>query len=213
MRPRNRGAIIQVGSALAYRSIPLQAAYCGAKHAIRGFTDSLRSELLHDKIDIDVSMVQLPAVNTPQFGWCVNKMAKSLEPVPPMFQPEIIADSIYFVSRHPRREVFIGWPTIKAVIGNKLVPGFADHYLASHGWEGQLTDRPNTNPPANLFEPVPGDQAAHGIFDAKSRSHDVFATVGTVLGAGGVQAVIAAGAVALAALVGLGALGLARRRS
>jgi NAD(P)-dependent dehydrogenase (short-subunit alcohol dehydrogenase family) len=213
MRPRNRGAIIQVGSALAYRSIPLQAAYCGAKHAIRGFTDSLRSELIHDKIDIDVSMVQLPAVNTPQFGWCVNKMDRALEPVPPMFQPELIADSIHFVSRHPRREVFLGWPSIKAIVGTKLVPGYGDHYVASHGWDGQLTERPNTHPPANLFEPVPGTQEAHGTFDDMSRRHDPIASAATWLGAAGVQAVIAAGTAAIATALVLGAAQLLRRSS
>lgn len=203
MRPRRRGTIIQVGSALAYRSIPLQSAYCGAKHAIHGFTDSLRSELLHDKIPIDVCMIQLPAVNTPQFGWCVNKMDKALGPVPPIFQPEIIADAIHRLSRSPRREVFLGWPSIKAIIGNKIVPGYADHYLASHGYDGQLTDAPNMHPPANLFEPVPGDHGAHGVFDDRSRAHDVIARAATVLGAAGVQAVFAAavGAVAVGSVM------------
>jgi hypothetical protein len=201
MRPRNRGMIIQVGSALAYRSIPLQAAYCGAKHAIHGFTDSLRSELLHDRVAIDLCMIQLPAVNTPQFDWCVNRMDRALEPVPPIFQPEIIADAIHRVSRHPRREVFLGWPAIKAIVGNKLVPGIADHYLASRGYTGQLTDAPNPHPPANLFAPVPGDHGAHGRFDAAARSSDPIARLATVLGAAGVQAVIAAGVAAIGAAV------------
>lgn len=199
MRPRNRGMIIQVGSALAYRSIPLQAAYCAAKHAIRGFTDSLRSELLHDGVDIDVCMVQLPAVNTPQFGWCVNRMDAALQPVPPIFQPEIIAEAIHAVSRHPRREVFLGWPSIKAIIGNKLVPGIADRYLATRGYEGQLTDAPNTHPPANLYSPVPGDHGAHGRFDARARAHDPVARIATILGAAGVQAAIAVAATVIAA--------------
>ena len=194
MRPRNRGLIIQVGSALAYRSIPLQAAYCGAKHAIRGFTDSLRSELLHDGAAIDLCMVQLPAVNTPQFDWCVNRMDRALQPVPPIFQPEIIAEAIYRVSHHPRREVYLGWPSIKAIVGQKLTPGVADRYLASRGYDGQLTDAPNTNPPANLYAPVPGDHGAHGRFDARARSGDVIARIATVLGAAGVQAALAAAA-------------------
>src|SRR5882757_5188801 len=119
MRPRNQGVIIQVGSALAYRSIPHQTAYCGAKHAIHGFTDALRSELRHDGIAIELCMVQLPAVNTPQFDWCVNRTEHALEPVPPIFQPEIAADAIYHASRHPKREIFLGWPSIKAIVGNK----------------------------------------------------------------------------------------------
>jgi hypothetical protein len=197
MRPRNRGAIIQVGSALAYRSIPLQAAYCGAKHAIAGFTDSLRSELLHDGVDIHLSMVQLPAVNTPQFDWCLNRTDHALEPVPPIFQPEIIADAIHHVSLHPRREVFLGWPAIKAIVGNKLLPGVADRYLASRGYTGQLTSGPNTNPAANLFAPVAGDHGARGRFDAQARSDDLVARASTVLGGAGVQAVLAAGAAVL----------------
>ena len=198
MRPRNRGTIIQVGSALAYRSIPLQAAYCGAKHAVRGFTDSLRSELLHDKVKIDVCMVQLPAVNTPHFGWCVNKMPRSVEPVPPICQPELVAEAIYHVSHHPRREVFLGWPSSKAIVGDKLAPGFADRFLATHGYEGQLTGAPDTNPPANLYAPVPGDHGAHGRFDTTARSRDPVARIATVLGAAGVQAVIAAAATVIA---------------
>ena len=190
--------IIQVGSALAYRSIPLQAAYCGAKHAICGFTDALRSELLHDGVAIEVCMVQLPAVNTPQFDWCVNRMDKALQPVPPIFQPEIIAEAIYDVSHHPRREVFLGWPSIKAIVGQKLMPGLVDRYLASRGYDGQLTDAPNTDPPANLYAPVAGDHGAHGRFDAQAREHDPVARIATRLGSAGVQAVIAATAAMIA---------------
>jgi NAD(P)-dependent dehydrogenase (short-subunit alcohol dehydrogenase family) len=209
MRPRNRGTIIQVGSALAYRAIPLQAAYCAAKHAIRGFTDALRSELLHDRVNIDVCMVQLPAVNTPQFDWCVNKMPHAVEPVPPIFQPEVIADAIHRVSRHPRREVFLGWPVIKAIVGNKLVPGIADHYLASRGYTGQLTTAPNPHAPANLFAPVPGDHGARGRFDAQARSRDRLAQIATVLGGAGVQAVLVAGV----ALVGMALFAALRARA
>ena len=211
MRPRNRGTIIQVGSALAYRSIPLQAAYCGAKHAIRGFTDSLRSELLHDGVDIHLCMVQLPAVNTPQFDWCVNRTNHALQPVPPIFQPEIIADAIYQLSRHPRREVFLGWPAIEAIVGNKLVPGIADRYLASAGYTGQLTDEPNAHSPANLFAPVAGDHGARGRFDRTARSHDAIARAATVVGAAGVQAIIAAGIAVLGALVIAGGARLTAR--
>jgi NADP-dependent 3-hydroxy acid dehydrogenase YdfG len=193
MRPRNRGTIIQVGSALAYRSIPLQAAYCGAKHAIRGFTDSVRSELLHDRVNIDLCMVQLPAVNTPQFDWCLNRTDRAVEPVPPIFEPEIVADAIYRVSRHPRREVLLGWPTIKAAIASDMMPGVADRYLASRGYSEQLTAEPNTNPPSNLFAPVAGDHGARGRFVLQSRSNDPIAAIATVLGAAGVRGVFAAG--------------------
>lgn len=208
MRPRNRGLIIQVGSALAHRAIPLQAAYCAAKHAIRGFTDALRSELLHDGVAIELCMVQLPAVNTPQFGWCLNRMPRAAQPVPPIFQPELIADALYRASRHPRREILLGWPTIQAVIGNKLAPGIADRYLASRGYDGQLTDRPNTHPPANLFAPVPGDPGARGAFDDRARSSDAIARAATVLGAAGTQAILAAaGALVVSAIIaGLAAM-------
>jgi NAD(P)-dependent dehydrogenase (short-subunit alcohol dehydrogenase family) len=203
MRPRKRGTIIQVGSALAYRSIPLQAAYCGAKHAIHGFTDSIRSELLHDQIPIALCMVQLPAVNTPQFGWCVNKTSQMPQPVPPIFQPEIIADAIHRVSLHPRREVFLGWPAIQAILGNELAPGYADRLLAHRGYDGQLTDEPNRHLPTNLFSPVPGDHGAHGTFDRRARSHDLIARMSTVLGAAGVRSVFAAAVLLVgAALVG-----------
>ncbi len=210
MRPRNRGTIIQVGSALAYRSIPLQSAYCGAKHAIHGFTDSIRSELLHDKVAIEICMVQLPAVNTPQFGWCVNKMAKTPQPVPPIFQPEIIAEALHHVSLHPRREIYLGWPAIKAIIGNELAPGYADHYLAHRGYDGQLTDQPNRHPPANLFAPVPGDHGAHGQFGKRARSHDAVARIATTLGGVGVRGSVAAAFAIAGAAVAFGAVELAR---
>ncbi|HEX2687665.1 MAG TPA: SDR family oxidoreductase [Kofleriaceae bacterium] len=214
MRPRNRGTILQVGSALAYRSIPLQAAYCGAKHAIRGFTDSLRSELLHERVNIALCMVQLPAINTPQFDWCVNKMDHALGPVPPIFQPEIVADAIHRLSRYPRREVLLGGSAIKAILGNKLVPGLADRYLASRGYTGQLRDAPNLHGPANLFAPVPGDHGAHGRFDHQARSRDVVARIATVLGGAGVQAVVAAAvATAGAALVAATSAWWTARRS
>ncbi|CAN5812704.1 SDR family oxidoreductase [soil metagenome] len=211
MKPRNRGTIIQVGSALAVRSIPLQSAYCGAKHAIHGFTDSLRSELLHDKVAIELCMVQLPAVNTPQFDWCVNKMPHALGPVPPIFQPEIIARALHAVSLRPRREVYLGWPSIKAILGDKIAPGVADRYLATHGYSGQMTDEPNSHAPANLFSPVPGDPGAHGRFDATSRASDPIARAATVLGAAGVHAVIGLVSAAAIASVALGLRWLVRR--
>ena len=174
MVPRNRGTIVQVGSALAYRGIPLQSPYCGAKHAIQGFTESVRTELMHDKVDVQLTMVQLPAHNTPQFSWGRSRMPRKPQPVPPIFQPEVAADAVYFAAHHRRRQYLVGWPTVKAVIGNKIAPGFADRYLARHGIEDQQTDQPETpDRPDNLFEPVPGDGfAAHGRFDgeAKDRS-------------------------------------------
>jgi len=168
MRPRNRGVIIHVGSALAYRGIPLQSAYCAAKHAIQGFTDSLRCELIHDKKDIHVCIVEMPAVNTPQFGWVKNKMPNKAQPVPPIFQPEVAADAIIFAATHKRREIYVGFPTVEAIIGNKIAPGILDHYLASY--KTQQTDEPrNPNQPDNLFSPVEHDFGAHGTFDNLAR--------------------------------------------
>lgn len=171
MVPRNRGTIMQVGSALAYRGIPLQAPYCGAKHAIKGFTESVRSELLHYEHQIHLGMVQLPAVNTPQFSHCRSKFDRHPQPVPPIYQPEVAADAIYMAIREKRREVYVAFPTVKTIVGNKLGSGIIDHYLAANGVKGQLTDRPPSpaNAKGNLFEPVPGDPGAHGSFDARSR--------------------------------------------
>ena len=177
MTPRNRGSIVNVGSALAYRSVPLQSIYCGAKFAIRGFTDALRSEILHDKLDIAISMVDLPAVNTPQFSWALNKMGKKAQPVPPIFQPEVPARAIYFAAFHPRRQTWIGFPTVKAILANRVAPGLIDRYLAKAGYSGQLTNEPvPADAPNNLFHPVPGPYAAHGRFDqrARDRSWEVF---------------------------------------
>lgn len=177
MRTRGRGSIVNVGSALAYRSVPLQSIYCGAKFAIRGFTDSLRSEIIHDKLDITVSMVDLPAVNTPQFSWALNKMGKKAQPVPPIFQPEVPARAIYFAAFHPRRQTWIGFPTVKAILANRIAPGLIDRYLATAGYTGQLTDETEpADAPSNLFQPVPGDYGAHGRFDAQARdrSWEVF---------------------------------------
>ena len=142
MLPRNAGRIIQVGSALAYRSIPLQAAYCGAKHAIAGFTDSLRSELVHDNRKIHLTMVQLPAMNTPQFTWCRSKMPRRPQPVPPIFQPEVAAERIVWASHHQRREVFVGGSTVLAIEANKIAPALADYYLGRTGFDSQQTQEP-----------------------------------------------------------------------
>lgn len=170
MRRRDRGTIVNVGSALAYRAIPLQSVYCGAKFAVRGFTDALRSELIHDRSKVKLTMVHLPAVNTPQFDWALNKTGRQTQPVPPIFQPEVPARAIYHVARHPfRRERWVGLSTIKAVLGNKVAPGLLDRYLAKAGYEGQLTNEPRpADAPANLFTPVAGEQAAHGRFDASA---------------------------------------------
>ena len=130
MRARNRGSIVNVGSALAYRSVPLQSVYCGAKFAIRGFTNSLRSELYHDRIDVQLSMVDLPAINTPQFDWALNKMGFRAQPVPPIFEPEVAARAIYFGAFNPRRQIWVGLPTVKAILANRIAPGLIDRYLA-----------------------------------------------------------------------------------
>ena len=170
MLPRDRGVIIQVGSALAYRGIPLQAAYCASKHAVQGFVDSLRSELIHDKSQVRVTMIQMPAMNTPQFDWVKSHLRRKAQPVPPIYQPEVGAEAVVYASHHPRREIFVGMPTIKAIIGNRLFPGLLDWYLAGTGFKGQQTDeRENPNRPFNLYEPVPGDHGAHGRFDKRAR--------------------------------------------
>ena len=171
MTPRNRGTIVNVGSALGYRSVPLQSVYCGAKFAIRGFTDALRSEIIHDKLDIHLTMVDLPAVNTPQFNWALNKMGKRAKPVAPIYQPEVPARAIFFAATHKRRQVWVGYPTVQAILANRIAPGLIDRYLAKAGYRGQLTDTLlGPDAPANLFEPVPGAYGAHGRFDAKAKS-------------------------------------------
>jgi hypothetical protein len=170
MRPRDRGVIVQVGSALAYRAIPLQAPYCGAKHAMRGFTDSVRTELLHEGSRIHITMVQLPALNTPQFEWGRSRMPRRPQPVPPIFQPEVAAKAIVWAAEHRRREIYVGWPSVKAIVGNKLAPGYADRVVAVKGFDGQQTDEPDSGPrPDNLFAPVPGPFSAHGRFDTRSK--------------------------------------------
>lgn len=172
MRPRNRGTIVQVGSALAYRAIPLQSAYCGAKFAVRGFTDSLRSELLHDRSRIRLTMVQLSAFNTPQFDWARSHMPRRAQPVPPIFQPEVAAAAIVRAARHPRREIWVGLPAVKTILAQKFAPGLLDRLLARMGYEGQIADEPEpAGRPDNLYAPVAGDHGAHGRFDRQARGH------------------------------------------
>lgn len=168
MRDRNRGSIVQVGSALSYRSIPLQAAYCGAKFAMRGFTDSVRVELMHEKSKVEITMVQLPACNTPQFEWARHRLRFRPQPVPPIYQPEVAAEAVYWAAHHHRRELWVGFSSVKAIVGTLLMPSFTDWLMARKAAEGQL-DRnappPEQNRADNLFTPVSGLHATHGRFD------------------------------------------------
>lgn len=171
VNPNGRGCIVQVGSALCYRAIPLQSAYCAAKHAIIGFTDALRCELLAEGSDIHLTVVHLPAVNTPQFEWVKSRLPHRAQPVPPIFQPEVAADAIVYASQHRRREVYVGLPTLLARWGQSLVPGFVDRYLARTAIDGQQTDElEDPQRPHNLYHPVPGNYGAHGSFDSRARS-------------------------------------------
>ena len=170
MVPRDRGAIVQVSSALAYRSIPLQSAYCGAKHALVGFIDALRSELIHDGSHVHVTAVEMPALNTPQFSWARNKMPNRPQPVPPIFQPEVAAQAILFAARHRRRNIPVGGPTYLAEWGQKFVPGLLDRYLGRTGYQAQQTNEPDSPDRAdNLFEPVASDLGAHGRFTERAK--------------------------------------------
>ena len=174
MRPRNRGLILQVGSALAYRAIPAQAAYCAAKHAIRGFVDSLRTELMEEGSDVHVVSVHLPALNTPQFDWTRLKFDRRPQPVPPIYQPEVAARSIVAAADHPGREVWVGGPTVATIVANRLAPGLIDRYLARNGVKSQLTDEPaDADRPGNLFLTVEGDFAAHGRFDDRAKPRSI----------------------------------------
>ncbi|HEY4015819.1 MAG TPA: SDR family oxidoreductase [Polyangiaceae bacterium] len=176
MLPRDRGHIVQVGSALAYRSIPLQSAYCGAKAGIRGFTDSVRCELLHDKSRVRITMVQMPALDTPQFGWSRSRMPRKAQPVPPIFEPDVAARAIVWAAEHDRREMWVGWPTVKAILfGAKLAPAIADRYLAHYGYEAQQTSEPrDPRRSDDLWKPVDEaegtDRGARGTFGARSSS-------------------------------------------
>ena len=200
MRPRNRGSIVCVGSALAYRPVPLQSVYCGAKFAIRGFLGSLRSELLHDGIEVSVTEVDLPAINTPQFDWARNKTGRKAKPVAPIYQPEVAARAIYSGAFHPRRQIWLGLPTAKAIVANQFAPGLLDRYLAKAGHKGQLSDETSDpTAPGNLFEPVAGAFGAHGRFDATARGRSwlVFNSRQRAVAWGGATVAIAVGAVAL----------------
>jgi NAD(P)-dependent dehydrogenase (short-subunit alcohol dehydrogenase family) len=201
MRARDRGAIVQVGSALAYRGIPLQSAYCGAKHAVQGFHESLRCELLHDKSGVHVTMVQLPAVNTPQFSWVRSKLPHRPQPVPPIYQPEVAARAIVYASEHPqRREYWVGSTTAATLLANAVAPGLLDRYLARTGFKSQQTDQPPAQSPegGNLREALDDadgvDYTAHGEFDDQAHSRDPQTWASQHHGA------VAAGAVAGAAL-------------
>jgi NAD(P)-dependent dehydrogenase (short-subunit alcohol dehydrogenase family) len=171
MMPRDRGVIVQIGSALAYRAIPLQSAYCAAKHAVHGFTESLRSELIHDGSHVHLTAVQLPAVNTPQFCWIKTRMPRHPQPIPPIYQPEVIARAVYWTAHHRRREFAVGYPTVQAIVGDKFIPGLLDHYLARVAYDGQQTGEPvKPDRLNNLYEPLPGDYGARGRFS--DRAHD-----------------------------------------
>lgn len=173
MRPRGRGTVVQVGSSLAYRGIPLQSAYCGAKHAIQGFTESVRCELLHDGSKVHLTMVQLPALNTPQFGMVRNAMPKRPMPVAPIYEPEVAAEGIVWASRHRRREVWVGASTPPVIIGNALAPTAADHFLATTGYDGQQADLPPETGPDYLWEPQPGDHGTRGVYSDMAKDGSV----------------------------------------
>jgi NAD(P)-dependent dehydrogenase (short-subunit alcohol dehydrogenase family) len=204
MLSRDHGTVVQVGSALAYRGIPLQSAYCGAKHAIQGFHDSLRCELLHDKSNVHVTMVQMPAVNTPQFSWVLSRLPNHAQPVPPIYQPEVAAKAVVYAADHPRRrEYWVGGSTVGTLIANKFAPGILDRYLARTGYQSQQTDQPHDpDQPVNLWEPADGprgrDFDTHGIFDARStsRSYQLWASQHH-----GLLGAVGAGAVALFGLL------------
>lgn len=197
MRPRDRGSIVQVGSALAYQSIPLQSAYCAAKFAIRGFTDSLRIELRHEGSRIRLVMVQLPAHNTPQFRWVRSRMPRRPQPVPPIFQPEVAADAIVWASQHSSREMYVGGPSIRAILAARLAPRIADMFLARNGFDAQQTGDRYVPRKDNLWHPVDGMHDAHGVFDDRATEHSVMADLAmkrrTLAVAGGA---LAAGVVA-----------------
>jgi NAD(P)-dependent dehydrogenase (short-subunit alcohol dehydrogenase family) len=199
MVPRDSGSIVYVGSALGYRGIPLQSAYCGSKHAIKGFFESVRSELLHDQSKVKLSIVELPALNTPQFDHCRTRMPKQPQPVPPIYQPEVAADGIAWAARTGERELYVGAPTWKTILGERVAAGFADRYLAKNGYSGQMADQPvNGDRPDNLFAPVEGDRGAHGRFEEGSRRRSPLLWLGKHRRALGAAALAGAGAVAAA---------------
>jgi short-subunit dehydrogenase len=171
MQPRDKGKIIFIGSTVAYRGIPLQSAYCGAKHAILGFYDSLRTELIHDKSKVKISLIELPSLNTSKFNWIKSRLPYKHKPLGTVFEPEVAARSIVFAAKNNRREMFVGFPTVRTIIGNRLAPGIADNILAKKGYEGQQTNEPeDPNRMDNLWEPVPGPHSAYGPFHDKAYS-------------------------------------------
>jgi NAD(P)-dependent dehydrogenase (short-subunit alcohol dehydrogenase family) len=178
MKERRRGTIVQVGSALAYRGIPLQTAYCGAKHAIQGFHEALRCELLHEKSDVHVTMVQMPAVNTPQFSWVLSRLPRHAQPVAPIYEPELVARSVMYAADHPqRREYWVGTSTMLTLAANAVAPGLLDRYLGRTGFDSQQTSQPqDPDAPVNLWEPADGrgghDFGAHGVFDSQAVNRD-----------------------------------------
>ncbi|MFC4533511.1 SDR family oxidoreductase [Sphaerisporangium dianthi] len=205
MRPRNRGVIVQTGSALAYRGIPLQSAYCGAKHAIKGFTESVRTELLNEGSDVAITMVQLPAVNTPQFDWVLSRLRRHPQPVPPIFQPEVAAQAIVYAAEHPaRREYWVGGSTVATIIGERIAPGLIDRYLGRTGVRSQQTGEKRPSKVANLWAPADEDHdhGAHGAFDERSKDHSVQVWLSQhrgLVAAAGLGGVAAAAVAALAA--------------
>ena len=199
MMPRDRGTIVQVGSALAYRGIPLQSAYCGAKHAIQGFTESVRCELLHEHSGVHITMVQLPALNTPQFAVVKSRLPRRAQPVPPIYQPEVAARAIAWAADHPHRhESWVGATTAATILANDVAPGLLDRYLALTGVKAQQTNEPeDPTRPNNLFSPVPGDHGAHGDFDARAHAHSPEVVLSTKKRLFGVTALGAAVGLAL----------------
>jgi NAD(P)-dependent dehydrogenase (short-subunit alcohol dehydrogenase family) len=171
MVPRDRGKVVQVCSALGYRGIPLQSPYCGAKHACKGFTESVITELLHNKSKVKLSMIQLPGVNTTQFTWGRTKLPKQTTPVPPIYQPEIAADAVHHAAYQRRRQIYVGIPTVKTILGERTAPWLLDHILAKQGFTSQMTDQPlNPEGHDNLFEPIETDRGSHGPFDDQAKS-------------------------------------------
>jgi NAD(P)-dependent dehydrogenase (short-subunit alcohol dehydrogenase family) len=203
MLPRDHGTIVQTGSALAKRGIPLQSAYCGAKHAVQGFHESLRTELLHRGTNVHVTIVHMPAVNTPQFDWVESRLPNHAQPVPPIYQPEVAAQALVYAADHPkRREYWVGGSTVATLLANRVIPGLLDRYLARTGFDSQQTDQPrDPNQPANLWEPADGpkghDFGAHGGFDDRAHSHSYQAWAAQN---GGVLAMAAGAALSLAGL-------------
>ncbi len=196
MLPRDRGSIVQVGSALAYRSIPLQSAYCAAKHAIAGFTDSLRCELIHDRSRVHLTMVQMPALNTPQFDWVKSRLKRRAQPVPPIFQPEVGASAVYAAAHSKRREIYVGASTVGAIAGQKVVPGWLDHYLGRTGYSSQQTTEPeDPERPDNLWDPAPNHHSTRGRFDTRAhgRSYELWADLHRGAVAIGLTALASAG--------------------